>query len=146
MELTEGSSFVELCTFSNNARSDHGGAIVVAQPADLTLWYAGLYNNTAPLGGAVWLDGTSTMIVTDLSYNEADAGGAIYVSTNGQLVSDDGIQTGNIAEEGGANYVAGNAELYNQYSWFNTATYGGTHYVTGTMTSSEADDVIVPVT
>ena len=85
-------------------RSDRGGALHIAAGSDLQVDDTSFANNSASLdGGAVWTDGTTTMVNVALSSNQSsNSGGAMYADANAVVALGRVSVTSNIASQDGA--------------------------------------------
>jgi len=115
------------CTFTDNAATQYGGAIDVANTSILNVTESDFIGNSAQNGGAIWLYSNTVLSVSGGEFKDNVAssyGGAIY-SYNTVTVTDVTF-TGNVAAAGGALYVAGGATSTKNCTFSgNTATTGG---------------------
>lgn len=114
--------------------ADDGGAI--ANRGQLVLEDVVIEDNVATAkGGAVYSDGTMSVARSTFAANQANDGGAIYVSATGgsSLILDSSTLAYNqAANRGGALWVEGHADLQHVTIAFNQAATGGGLAVTGT--------------
>ena len=112
------------CSFSDSSSVTHG-AVYVDGDASLKNCYfnndTAVSNNSAPAGGAVFVNGSvqidssvfadnAARLATDSGYGNG-SGGAVYVSKTGKAVIKDSSFYGNTARYGGAVYVLGRADI-----------------------------------
>ena len=110
----KNNSFDDFSILNGNSNTDGGG--IQLNGGDLTLTNVILNNNDASnQGGALYIgNGSSTVILNDVSIsdNTAVSGGAIY--NNGDLTAENLTLSDNIAANGGGLYNNGEADLGEQ--------------------------------
>ncbi|MFA0832412.1 MAG: right-handed parallel beta-helix repeat-containing protein, partial [Methanobacterium formicicum] len=125
---SNGSLFVNNCTFTNNnATGNNGGAIY--SNGILTITNSNFTNNTATQAGSIYNKGTLTINNSNFTQNYASYyGGAIY-NSYGTLTINNTNFTKNNALYGGAIYIQGTAQntvnIINSLLTYNNASNGG---------------------
>ncbi len=143
--LTNATVTMKYCEFTNNTTSDAtygGGALMSSSTAVMTLENCTFKNNTAVVGGAVYVNGKGTMSGCTFERNTAtitksSGGGAVYVSGSGELEIGDGCLFNENKSKycGGAVFAAKKAKLTVKKATFyaNNATHrGGAMYTEAT--------------
>ena len=94
-------------TFSNNSAAAQGGAVYVNGNSTLIADKTAFTGNSALSGGAMAIDGVARLTKSTLTGNSAQGGGAIFLGqafNGGQVYLIDATLSGNKASEGGAVY------------------------------------------
>ena len=129
-------------TLEGNSATGSGGAIAATDtPAEgeapvaatLNLIHATLKNNTAKYGGAVYMDNSSNVTVTNgtMTNNTANLGGAVY-NCNASLTLADAVFTQNHAQDNGGaiDLVGGTATGTATFERNTAVSHAGAIYVT----------------
>ncbi|HWB53253.1 MAG TPA: choice-of-anchor Q domain-containing protein [Tepidisphaeraceae bacterium] len=155
---------VESCTFVSETSSDLGGAIYIGSVSDTSILDCVFDGNTAPSGGAVYIDGTSADITNSVfvsnvaeGFNDGDTiysgvGGAIDIANGGLSIADctfannsavsmlaDGAST---PSYGGAIYLSdAGVDVTNSILWNDQAAAGNEAYIVpgGELTIANSD-------
>ncbi len=103
------------CTFKNNTSAIWGGALVGYSGCVIDIENTNFTNNSSPIGGAIYLDGTIRMTGGSIRQNTADEGAAIYyrrtVGGGRTLtINGDTMIEGNTSKTGSALYLNGTVE------------------------------------
>jgi predicted outer membrane repeat protein len=137
IETYQATATFENCIFYNNVGNIGAGAFT-GYSSVLTFINCVFANNVATgngaVGGALYIDGTSTAYVYNSSFtgNSAPQGGAIYVADGGQLTLYDSILWGDsitgTAENGGAELDwSGGASITQAYNDIQDSGYAGSN-------------------
>ncbi|MFT4197792.1 MAG: autotransporter-associated beta strand repeat-containing protein [Pseudoxanthomonas sp.] len=127
-------------TISGLTGADEGGAIYVASGAKLSIdgsdGAVTFSDNSATYGGAIYNDGTATIIGTTFSSNSATYGGAILNYATIDSIEDSTFSS-NAASHGGAiyNYSTIDSITGSSFSGNSASGYGGAIYNYGTIDS-----------
>lgn len=123
------SDFRENSVSSTNPASKRGGAIYLANSAQLTLSSAQVYSNTGAYGSGIANEnGSVTLSDVTLAYNKSSGtgnGGGIYNLGTANLTNVTALQNSIRTGDGGGMYNKGTATLSHVTFTFNSSSYGG---------------------
>uniref|UniRef100_UPI0037DD4DE9 Ig-like domain repeat protein n=1 Tax=Methanobrevibacter smithii TaxID=2173 RepID=UPI0037DD4DE9 len=121
-----------------------GRIFSIGEGFTVTLTNATLINGKATEGGAIYNDGSLTLIDVKLSDNAADSyGGAVF--NNGELVVSDSVFDSNdIVNRGSASVDYGGAAIYNWYD--GTLTVSGSNFTNNIKNYKNGDNLVGAIT
>ena len=100
---------VEDCIFANNVATNSSGALGWVEKQNGTVFNSQFINNTAPLGGAIYVNEGNNFTVEASKFikNNASIGGAIYLTGGDGIIANSTFDRNSASEDGGAIYLKG---------------------------------------
>ena len=123
---------VEDCIFANNVATNSSGALGWVEKQNGTVFYSQFINNTAPLGGAIYVNEGNNLTVEASKFikNNASIGGAIYLTGGDGIIANSTFDMNSASEDGGAIYLKGSEGILVDSNFTNNrAKYYGALYM-----------------
>ena len=123
---------VDNCLFADNMATDSAGAIGWVKKEKGTISNSKFINNTAPYGGAVYVNegNNFTIMNSEFIKNSATTGGAVYWIGGDGLITDSSFDMNSAENDGGAVYFNGsNGVIMDSNFTNNRAIYNGAVYM-----------------
>ena len=123
---------VDKCIFANNVATNSSGALGWVKKENGSITYSQFINNTAPLGGAIYVNEGFNFSVYESKFvkNNATTGGAIYWTGGDGMIVNSTFDLNSAFEDGGAVYFRGNGGIIDHSNFTNNkAKYNGALYM-----------------
>jgi hypothetical protein len=137
--VKDASAKIQGITFTDGFGSQGGAAHV--ESSDIALASCSLVDSLADDGGGLWLDATSSAVLSSVRIEgnvAADQGGGLWI--DGDLVSSGGTVSGNDGKAGGAAYILGTWEATETTVTLNTSLDAAVHLAAGSVADFTACD------